>query len=444
MIAPLPGEPRRPNIEHRTSNEGRIRRSTFDVRSLTLALVAAGCLVPGGCKSPLDKGVDINDVFGPAGRHAKNVAEQKEREAKDEPQVGVDEFLAARKLYEDQKYVEARKAFKEIIKKYGAKKEPVVEDALFYVAECDFQLEHYPAAQDGYDELANKYPTSKYLDHSMERLYGIARYWLNMPKPASEIELTSFSEEDGEERLKAIPEATIPWQFPLKPNFTDKSRPMFDATGRALQALKSVHIKDPNGKRADDALMLLATYYLRRKDYREADHYFSTIRSQCPNSEFVPASFVLGAHASLQSYQGPRYDGRQLDEAKKQTLAAIHDMQESPQRAKMEHDLKRIDAEAAVRAWVRVEFYLRRREKNAAAFYCETIMEKYPDSPEAAKARDTLLKLGPQHAAGVLKTPLFKKDADRPPPSDTPYDEPHEPGRLRVSDSDAQPISDAK
>jgi hypothetical protein len=55
-----------------------------------------------------------------------------------------------------------------------------------------------------------------------------------------------------------------------------------------------------------------------------------------------------------------------------------------------------------------------------------------------------LLKLGPQHAAGVLKAPLFKKNADAPPASEGPYDEPREPGRLHVTDGDAKPISGTK
>jgi TolA-binding protein len=411
------------------------------VRCLTLAMLAAGCIALAGCKSPLDN-IDIKDVYGPAGRQAKNKVEQAKREAEGASAVGIDEFEAARKLYEEQKYVEARKAFQKIVKKYKKKSEPVEEDAMFYRAECDFQLGRYPDAQDGYDELVNKYPSTKYLEKSMERLYGIARYWLKLPKPASEIELASFTEEAGDEKLKDLPDATIPWEFPIKPNLTDKTRPPFDTHGRALQALKSVSMKDINGPLADDALMLLATYHLRKKDYREADHYFKTIREQCPNSPFIQASFILGAHASLQSYQGARYDDKQLEEAKKLTLAAVRNYPDSPQRPKLEHDLKKIDAEAAVRAWVRVEFYLKRREKTSAAFYCETIIEKYPDSPEAKRARETLLSLGPQYAAGVLKTPLFKKEAKAAMDDETPDETPEEPARLRVADGDAQPISE--
>jgi tetratricopeptide (TPR) repeat protein len=223
-----------------------------------------------------------------------------------------------------------------------------------------------------------------------------------------------------------------------------------------VQALKSVSLHDIDGPLADDALMTLATFYLRRKDYREADHYFKTIREQCPKSEFLPASYILGAHSSLNSYQGAQYDGKQLEEAKKLTTSAVRLYPDLPQRAKLEADLKRIDAESAVREWSRVGYYLKRSEtpfesvkvkedeKRAAAVHCETIIDKYPDSPQAAQARDVLVKLGPKYAAGILKTPLFPKERSKPKESDVPYDEPEEPGRLHISDRDAKPISTAK
>ncbi|HLJ11730.1 MAG TPA: tetratricopeptide repeat protein [Planctomycetaceae bacterium] len=405
-----------------------------------ILLLAAGSWSSIGCKSTLDN-VSINDTFGRTGRHVKNLDEQAKREAKGEPPAGAEELSAAQKLYEEQKYAEARTAFHKIVKKYKKKNEPVEEDAMFYRAECDFQLNRLPEAEEGYTELMKKYQTTKYLDKAINRLYRIARYWLNSPKPVSEIELASFTEEASEERLKEIPEASIPWNFPLKPNLFDKTRPIFDTDGRAVQALRNISIQELNGPLADDALMTLATYHLRRKDYREADRYFSMIREQCTNSEFAPDAYALGAYASLKSYQGAQYDGKQLDEAKKNTQAAIRMFPDKPWRAKLEQDLKKIEAEAAERDWARVQFHMRRREKDSAAFYCETIIEKFPESPRVQDARDLLTTLGPKHAAGILTTPLFPKKTDKAKEA-PPYDEPEEPGRLRLSDrDDAKPIS---
>src|SRR5258708_1947615 len=161
-----------------------------------LLALAAICWSLAGCKSTVDD-VNIKDVYGPAGRHAKNLVEQAQRDVKGDPEVGLEEYNAARKLYDEQNYVAARKAFKKMVKKYKKKNVPIEEDALFYLAECDYQLGWYPGAQDGYDELIKKYPSTRFLEQSVKRLYVIARYWLNSPKPASEIELASFKDENG-------------------------------------------------------------------------------------------------------------------------------------------------------------------------------------------------------------------------------------------------------
>ena len=125
-----------------------------------LAILALGWCAIVGCKSPLDN-VDIKDVYGPAGRHAKNVVEQAKYEVQGDSLVGLDEFNAARKLYDAQNYVKARKAFHKIVKNKKTSA-PVEEDAMFYRAESDFQLGHLPDAQDGYDELLKKH------DHAPE------------------------------------------------------------------------------------------------------------------------------------------------------------------------------------------------------------------------------------------------------------------------------------
>lgn len=417
-------------------------RTGVSPRRVILAL-AAVCWSLAGCKSTVDD-VNIKDVYGPAGRHAKNLVEQARRDIKGDPEVGQEEFNAAHKLYDEQNYVAARKALKKILKKYKKKNTPIKEDAMFYLAECDFQLAHYPDAQDGYDELLKKHGDTKYFDQAIRRLFAIGRYWLNSPKPASEIELASFKDENGEEKLEQIREAHDAGEFLLKPNFTDKSRPFFDTSGRAVQALRSVQLHDPTGKLADEALMILALYHLRKKDYREADLFFSQLREsrQKDKREYLQAAYVLGGHSSLKSYQGARYDGKQLEEAKKLTKSAIQIFPDIPQRAKLEKDLRKIDAEEVEREWQRVLFYKKRGEKGSVAVHCEYILRVYPDSPQAAKARELLIELGPQHAAGILTTPLFPAKPKEP---DPPYEEPEEPARLRVSDSDkdAKPISDS-
>ena len=168
----------------RDKDYSRCGRSWLGVAVLLLATCCAGLT---GCKSTVDN-TDIKDTYGPIGRFAKNRVETAKREASGDPYVGLEELNAARKLYDEQKYLEARKAFHKIVKNKKWKNEPVVEEALFYRAETDFQLGHYPSAQDGYDELLKNHPATKYLETSVKRLYAIAKYWalsVLATKPAS-------------------------------------------------------------------------------------------------------------------------------------------------------------------------------------------------------------------------------------------------------------------
>lgn len=455
-----------------------VPRSAAD-RALRSVLALAILCSLAGCKSTVDD-VNIKDVYGPAGRRATNLVEQAKRDVKGDPEIGQAEFDAAHQLYEEQNYVAARKLLKKMMKKYKKKDPPILDDVLFYLAECDFQLGHYPAAQDGYDELLKRYGKSVHFDQSIRRLFAIGRYWLNSPKPASEVELASFQDENAGERLDQLHEVYDPGEFFLKPNFTDKSRPFFDTSGRAEQALRSVSVHDPSGPRAADSLMILALYHLRKKDYREADTYFAQIRESYNKpeyKEYVQTAFVLGAHASYKSYLGARYDGKQLEEAKKLTKSATRLFPDLPQRGKLENDLQKIDADEVEREWQRVLFYKRRKEKDSAAVYCEFIAEKYPTSPQAAKARELLKEYGPKYSKGILTTPLFETPKKTPASEETgpqktgsektesgnsasdkagsgnagptatepADDEPEEPARLRVSDTEknAKPISEA-
>jgi outer membrane protein assembly factor BamD (BamD/ComL family) len=393
-----------------------------------------------GCASTLDN-LNVNETFGSIGRRAKNKADEIKREESDAPPVGQEEFDAAMKLYEDKKYKEARKAFHVIAKNKKWKEEPVVEDAMFYRAESDFQMGKFASAQDGYDELLKAHPATKHLELSVRRMYKIGLYWLESPKPASEVELASFTQENGAEVLASNPESRIPFQWTrLQPNFTDKTRPLFDTPGRAVQALKTVTLHDTQGPLAPKATMTLAVYFLRRRDYQAADSYFNELRTHYSKSDYCEAAYVLGAHASLMSYLGSDYDGKQLEEARKLTQSALRLYPNSPQRAKLERDLKNIDVEFIQRDWRRAEFYLKRREYKSAAIYCEDLINKHPESEQAAKAREVLLKLGPDYSAGILKTPLLPTPVA--PPATEEGGAGEEPGRLREADEGASSAPD--
>jgi len=422
----------RPQVSHR--------------RSLRLAwsclLCVAACSAGGGCKSPLKP--DIKGIFGPAGRDAQAAVQKASQEDPLEPIEGAADLEKARALYDAKDYTQALKALKKIKKAY--KDKPVEEDAMFLIAECYFQMKKYPHAQDGYDELFKKYESTRYYDTATRRLFKIAQIWLDSPKPASEVEVARYSELDGMNKDVGH-EPAPPSAFPLKPNLFDRSRPVFDTPGRAIQALQSVWLRDSTGPLADDALMMAGTHFLRKRDFQEADRYFAQVRMLYPQSEFVQTAYVVGAHAKLMTYQGARYDGQTLRDAANLTKSTIRMFPDLPQHDKLVDKLTTITQQAAERDWERVQYHMRRREKVAAALYCDMIIEAHPNSPFADKAREVLEKVRPEEAdPAEANQPEAEPDETEPQLLPTPPQAPEgngdaddgEPGRAKVSDGEPE------
>ena len=178
---------------------------------------------------------------------------------------------------------------------YGQYGDPIEEDALFMVAESQFAQKKYSWAQDSYDGLLEKYPSSRHLDDTARRLFEIAHTWMGFPTPDTkgDVELAS------EELLKTNPRVgKKDFERPSFFNFTDGSRPLFDTSGRAIQALESIWMHDANGPLADDALMLTANYHLQTGDFVEAARVYQLLREQYPDSSHYQGRLCAGVARS--------------------------------------------------------------------------------------------------------------------------------------------------
>jgi tetratricopeptide (TPR) repeat protein len=224
--------------------------------------------------------------------------------------------------------------------------------------------------------------------------------------------------------------------LPLVPNFWDRSRPVFDTEGRALEALKSIWLNDPTGPLADDSLMLTASHYLREGNYTEADHVYETLRKEYAKSPHFENSVLLGAHTKLMSYQGALYDDDGLDEAQKLTESAIRIFPDHPDRERLLDEARRIEAEKARGAWEEIRYWQRRRRPQSAAVYCRELIKNYPNSPYAAQARQLLAEIDPKAPRPAPSTPAANSPA-RVRVNDgggTQSAEPTSPGRVRLND----------
>lgn len=461
----------------------RVRQTPGGVCAIVLALCA---LAAPGCGSlskfsrrdrleaqiEHDPSHSITGIQGPTERSLNNSSWKKKREelAKDgdqETTQALAEYDAALELYDQGKWAEAEKKFSALAKKrrskhesfmvkfrraWGVKNEDatdpfsvygdsIEEDAIFMTAESQFAQMHYAKAQDSYGRLLEHYPSTRHLDATTRQLFRIARYWLDFPEDVGEtgdadVQLASKEDKPAGGAPPRRKTSALD-RVPIFPNLTDETRPLFDTAGRGEQALRSIWLHDATGPLADDALMLAANYNLRSEDFVEARRLYTLLREQYPDSPHLKDAYLLGSHVSLASYQGPAYDGKALEEARelKQALVQVFPDITPEQRKKLEEEIELLkDAEVA-RLWDLVEFYKVKGVDSAIKLHCYAIINKYPDSKYAERARETLRQVAKKELAQQNSIWNRLRGTTPPPASTTPRKEPAPAGKAVLPDS---------
>lgn len=383
--------------------------STFSGDGDSGMLDVTNMLKPGAIRGPLERKLFGEDNPLEMGRRFSD-AERREVEQ-------------CRLAWERGDYERTIKLCKKAAKKF--KESSLGEEAQFYLAESWYAQGDYGKAQDGYDQLFQDYPSTRYVEPATRRLFAIAKVWLEVADPVAKNAIRQVSGEKVIEETSPAKKSSDPTiRIPILPNFHDKSRPWFDTQGNALKCLKSIWMNDPTGPLADDALMLTATWYQRKQNYVEADRYFEILRDEYPDSPHLEDAFVLGAHVKQMSYQGPYYEGRELKGAQKLKEQSLHLFPASHERQQLREDLQQIYLQEAERAWYEVEYYQKKRKPRAVAIACIQLINEFPDTSYARDARPILKAIAPSELQGlpevsefVRSMPAGESSPEKPPGS---------------------------
>ncbi|MCS7305365.1 MAG: tetratricopeptide repeat protein [Thermoguttaceae bacterium] len=303
--------------------------------------------------------------------------------AKEAVGLGPDENLArqlfaeATELYRQGRYAEAADKFRQAAFRWPDS--PLEEDALFYRAESLFFAEKYSAAYDVFDQLLKKYENSRYLERAVRRQFAIGRYW--------------------EQMAQAHP------RWPIVPNLTDRTQPVFDTWGHAIKAYETVRLHDPTGPLADDALMAAGNAYFVKGRYEDAAYQYDLLRKEYPQSEHQYQAHQLGMKAKQLMYQGPLYDGTPLKEAAELADACLRLFPKAPpeERQRLLEEKNRIVEQLAEREWAMAQYYEKKRLYGAARMYYRSLIE----NPQFARTK--YVPLAQQRLAQIQDKP------DRPP-----------------------------
>lgn len=360
------------------------------------------------------------------------------------------EFNSAKRLYEEGNFAVAEQKFKKIADdhklddsgiirkrrwkdlfktrselKASYSDSPLREDSLFMLAETQYKQDELPAAETNYLLLLKEFPNTRHMDATTKRLFDIAMTWMDFKvAKSSDVELAAYSDEGRSSKPQIVKNKD--YKRPSFFNFSNKKRPMTDTEGRALEALKAIWLNDPTGKLADDALMYTASHYLRTGRYAEAAETYRLLREEFPQSPHAKDAYVLGAYVSQASYQGAAYDGKSLTESRQLQLMALNLYPDATveEKKRLQQGLQDIEDKTVARNFNRAIFWLRKGRFEAVEMTCHHIINTYPNSKYAGKARGLLAKLPEYRKKNPLVLALEGVDANTiesldelPPPS---------------------------
>src|SRR5262249_20432383 len=149
------------------------------------------------------------------------------------------ELAAAHDLYRQGDIAKAQSAFNKVAE--NKKNASVIaEEARYYEAECLRQQGQYPKAADTYSKMLQDFPSGTFREQALQHMYDIANFWLDDTR----LEMDEAKEKREGKRWFVTPRFV---------NF-DKSKPLLDEQGRALELLEKVRYNDMTGPLADKAL----------------------------------------------------------------------------------------------------------------------------------------------------------------------------------------------
>lgn len=277
-------------------------------------------------------------------------------------------YQEGEELYREGRYEEAAERFEKAAKR--APESPLQEDCLFMQGESLFFCDLYPKANDAYAELLKKYQYTRYLGKVVARQFAIGRYWeqLNAAKPT--------------------------WLLSLQ--VSDPTRPKFDTFGYALKAYQSVRMNDPTGPLADDSIMATANAYFLKGRHEDAAYHYDLIRKEYPKSEHQLNAHLLGMKSKLETYQGPEYGGVPLEDAEEIADQIVRQFgaelrSERDRIVQMQND---IHEQRAERDWFLAQYYEKKKDYRGARYYYQLILDEYPTTSFARKAKTRLAEIG--------------------------------------------------
>ena len=183
--------------------------------------------------------------------------------------------------------------------------------------------------------------------------------------------------------------------------------PLFGAEDEGVEMLYHIQQRSPGSPLAEKALLRTGDFYYKTSEFDLAgDVYASFVRSY-PRSPEVPRIKLRQAFSNYAQFRGLKFDATPIIDAREQLAAILTQYPKLAEEENIAPVIERIDETFARKMYLTAEFYIRTHEPKAAVYTWRSLIQSYPKSPDAERARAAMAKM----PASDLRDP--------PPPAQT-------------------------
>ncbi len=280
----------------------------------------------------------------------------------------------ARSLLARGKAKKARSQLKKWLKRYPDS--PRYPEALFYLADAEFQLARYYKAYERYEELLDSVLAGDLIERALRRELAIAELFLTG------------------KRRKVLGVALLP------------------ATEEGLDMLDSIAMRRITPPElAEQALKLRADYFYGQGQFAEAELEYARLAREFPRGAYTPMATLRSAQAAMASFGGIKFDDAPLIEAETRFRLVLRRYPKFAEQQQVPQLLEQIRNTRAQKEYHIASWYHKTKRYQAAKFYYQTVIEHWSDTHWASLAQGGLEALpaepsAPAEGAGTLPSPV--------------------------------------
>ncbi|MBN1490769.1 MAG: outer membrane protein assembly factor BamD [Phycisphaerae bacterium] len=278
--------------------------------------------------------------------------------ARPEPGTEDGDLDLARQALAREDYTAAREQTEAWIETYGGAADRYPE-ALYVSATALLGLGDYRAAYDAYSALLNDFPGSVFAERAVAAQFRIGEQYL-----------------DGQRR-KA-------WRGLLRVRDYDKG----------LEIMDDIVANHGGTDLAELALKTKADYYYRKGEFELAEDEYARLARDYPQSRYEPYALLQGAQSAMASFPGVNFDDAGLVEAEERFVQFRDRYPALAEAKQVPVILEQIRATRAQKEFVTAEYYIRTKQKRAAAYYFRSTIQHWPGTTWAAQAEARLVAMG--------------------------------------------------